>query len=99
MLLDGMIFLFMRVHECCFTLSGIFTICNIHRTVQAFAEYLERMVKRAEAVGDADIILHLDNAAVIEFDNFSACRANQMIMMRTVHCFFILSMPLRKAIP
>lgn len=56
------------------------------------------MIKRFEAIGYANVILHLDDSAVIEFDDLAARRADQVIVMRAVNRFFILSMALRKAV-
>ena len=93
------IFFLVRIHQRRLPLPRVFAFGNIHRAVEAFAEYLKRVIKRTETVCDANIILHLDHAAVIEFDNLAAGRANQMIVVGTVNCFFVLSMALRKPVP
>ena len=56
------------------------------------------MIERPESVRNANIILHLDHAAVIEFDDLAAGCANEMVMVRAVNGFFILRMSLRKPV-
>ena len=97
-LLDRVIFLFMRIHQRGFKLLGVFTVGNIHGSVKALAEHLERMIERLKAICNADIVLHLDHTTVIEFDDLAACCADQVIVMRAVDGLFILSMSLRKSV-
>ena len=88
----------MRVHECHFALTGILAILYIGCAVQALAENLKRVIERLKAIRNANIILHLYDTSIIELDDLRTCRADKMIVMRTVHSLFVLCMSLAETV-